>query len=367
MKPHKAVPVLGVIVLALAAYWYYDSRSVTENNFITASGSIEARSVRIASEVAGRVNGVYFQEGDWVKNGDILVQLDTSLLSAQLVQAEAGLEIAQAGYEAAQYAVEAAQATAKAAGANYALAKAGPSEEQIALAQAAVDHSRIPVEALQEAYDELPDAARDTRQEKDLKQQLDLAQSSLASAQAQYDLTTAGARPEQLEAFLAQSQAAEAQMEAARAQAQLAAGQVSAALAAVDTLKLQISRLSIRAPSEGVVLSRSIEPGEFTTPGSALLVIGILDELTVTVYVPEDRYGNLRLGDQASVYVDSHPGKSFLATVIHIADRAEFTPRNVQTEEGRRTTVFAVKLALKNPEQALKPGMMADVDFIADQ
>jgi HlyD family secretion protein len=79
--------------------------------------------------------------------------------------------------------------------------------------------------------------------------------------------------------------------------------------------------------------------------------------------VPEDRYGQIALGQFAVVQVDSWPGQAFVATVTHIADRAEFTPRNVQTAEGRRTTVFAVDLALDNPEGRLKPGMPADVTF----
>jgi HlyD family secretion protein len=366
MKYRKAAPVLGLVILALAAFWYYGSKQDMENEVLTASGSIEARTVRIVSEMAGRVSGVYFSEGAQVKAGDILVQLDTALLSSQVEQAEAALESARAGYVAALSAVEAAQASANAAGANYALAVSGPPAEQIKLAQTAVDRARIPVDALQEAYNELTDAAQETRQGKDLKQQLDLALSTLASAQAQYELAEAGARPEQLAALEAQVQAAVAQVKAAQAQAEVAAGHVSAAQAAVETLKLQVSRLSIKTPVEGVILSRSIEPGEFAAPGSVLLVIGVLDELHMTVYIPEDRYGSIRLGDQGRVYVDSHPDQSFLATVIHIADRAEFTPRNVQTEEGRRTTVFAVKLALENEEQALKPGMMADIVFEAD-
>ena len=363
MKPRKAAPILGVIVLAMAAVWYYASQSDPEIGQLSASGSIEARSVRIASEVAGRVTEVYFTEGDRVTAGDIILELDTTLLYSQVAQAEAALESAQAGYAAALSAVEVAQAASKAADANLALAEAGPSAEQVDVALTALDKARVPVDALQEAYDELSDAARETRQGKDLKQQLDLALSTLANVQAQYELTAAGARPEQLDALTAQSEAAEAQVEAAGAQADVAAGQVSAAQAAIDLLKVHISRLSIKAPSDGIILSRSIEPGEFAAPGSVLLVVGVLDELNMTVYIPEDRYGLIGLGDQAHVYVDSHPDKSFPASVVHIADRAEFTPRNVQTEEGRRTTVFAVKLALKNEDQNLKPGMMADVIF----
>jgi HlyD family secretion protein len=94
------------------------------------------------------------------------------------------------------------------------------------------------------------------------------------------------------------------------------------------------------------------------------MVIAKLDDLSITVYLPEDRYGKVSLGDTAEVEVDSFPGVKFTATVIRIADEAEFTPRNVQTGEGRRTTVFAIELKLDDTEGKLRPGMPADVYFI---
>ena len=120
---------------------------------------------------------------------------------------------------------------------------------------------------------------------------------------------------------------------------------------------------NIRAPLNGVVLERLFEPGEIATPGSTLLVLGDLFTLNLTVYVPEDRYGQIILGQTYPVTVDSFPGTTFQGLVTHMADRAEFTPRNVQTVEGRKTTVFAVRLGIANPNLVLKPGMPADVNF----
>jgi HlyD family secretion protein len=88
-----------------------------------------------------------------------------------------------------------------------------------------------------------------------------------------------------------------------------------------------------------------------------------LNDLTITVYVPEDRYGEIHLGQEVSVSVDSFPGQTFTATVSSIADQAEFTPRNVQTVQGRSATVYAVKLKVSDPEGKLKLGMPADVVF----
>jgi HlyD family secretion protein len=90
-----------------------------------------------------------------------------------------------------------------------------------------------------------------------------------------------------------------------------------------------------------------------------------LDELTITVYVPEDRSGQIKLGQQAQVTVDSWPRRNGLRRreSIHIADQAEFTPRNVQTVEGRSSTVYAIKLKVTDSEGKLKIGMPADVVF----
>jgi HlyD family secretion protein len=119
----------------------------------------------------------------------------------------------------------------------------------------------------------------------------------------------------------------------------------------------------INAAVSGVVLSRNIEPGEVLQPGAVALILAQLDRLTITVYIPEDRYGEISLGAVAQVRIDSFPGQTFMATVTRIADQAEFTPRNVATAAGRRTTVFAVELAVNDTAGQLKPGMPATVVF----
>jgi HlyD family secretion protein len=114
---------------------------------------------------------------------------------------------------------------------------------------------------------------------------------------------------------------------------------------------------------DGVILTRNVEPGEFVQPGATALTMADLNDLTITVYVPEDRYGQVSLGQSADVSVDSFPGEKFTATVVHMADQAEFTPRNVQTVEGRSATFYAIKLKVDDPQGKLKIGMPADVVF----
>jgi multidrug resistance efflux pump len=112
-----------------------------------------------------------------------------------------------------------------------------------------------------------------------------------------------------------------------------------------------------------VVLTRNVEPGEVVQAGVSALTLGRMDAMTITVYIPEDRYGQVQLGDLAQVRVDSFEDQAFEARVIRIADEAEYTPRNVQTEEDRQTTVYAVELSVQDSEGVLKPGMPADIVF----
>jgi HlyD family secretion protein len=195
-----------------------------------------------------------------------------------------------------------------------------------------------------------------------------LAEARLADAKRQVEQLVDGIDPDALALAQARLKTAEANLVVAQAEPsgeQLAAAQaqVEVAQGALEVIQAQIAKLVIAAPNDGVVLIRSAEPGEVLVPGAPLITLIQLEDLTITVYIPEDRYGQIHLGQPARVSVDSFPGETFEATVKRIADQAEFTPRNVQTVEGRRTTVFAVDLSVANLQGKLKPGMPADVTF----
>lgn len=212
--------------------------------------------------------------------------------------------------------------------------------------------------------------------------QYDAAENELKSAQTDYTrlLTTQGAK-DVLEArarvkvaqerydraldyynsFLSGDQSL--QVKAAEAGVQQAEAALAQAQAALATLDVQIEKTIIRAPMDGVVLIRNLEIGETVAPGGIVMSIGHLQEVELVVYIPETEYGKVRLGDQVSISVDSFPGETFIGTVVNISDKAEFTPRNVQTVEGRRATVYGIKISVPNPDLKLKPGMPADVTF----
>ena len=124
-----------------------------------------------------------------------------------------------------------------------------------------------------------------------------------------------------------------------------------------------MEKLTVTAPMDGAILTRSINVGEVAQAGATTMTIADLSKLTITVYLSEDRYGAVNVGDEVSLTVDSFPDETFSATVTRIADEAEYTPRNVQTKEERQTTVYAIELEVNNPDGKLKPGMPVDVTF----
>lgn len=222
-------------------------------------------------------------------------------------------------------------------------------------AQAAYEKAQSELNDAQAVYEDL--------QKSEAAQAVLAARAHLAVAEERYQSAQDRLRLLQIGLYsprLTAAQATVGQAEAAAEQAQLAVTQAEANLALLDA---QIAKLTVTAPADGVILSRLIQPGEVIPAGGTALKLGQLDELLLTVYVPEDRYGQLVLGQSATVTVDSFPDERFTATIVHIADRAEFTPRNVQTVEGRSTTVYAIRLRMANPQGKLKPGMPADVVF----
>lgn len=138
---------------------------------------------------------------------------------------------------------------------------------------------------------------------------------------------------------------------------------VEQAQANLSLIEAQMAKLNVVAPIDGVILTRNVEPGEFIQIGGTALTMADLNQMTITVYVPENLYGKISLGQTASVRVDSFPDETFSATVIWISNQAEFTPRNVQTVEGRSSTFYAIKLSVENVDGKLKIGMPADVIF----
>jgi HlyD family secretion protein len=180
----------------------------------------------------------------------------------------------------------------------------------------------------------------------DIRARYDIASAQYTSAEANLQKLQKFARPEEI-------RSAQAGLEQA--------------LATRDLLQKTLSDCHITAPMAGFITEKSVETGEFVNPGGTILTLTILQEVYLTIYIPEAQLGKVKLQQKAEIKIDSHPNQIFPGQVIYISPSAEFTPKNIQTKEDRVKSVFAVKIALSNPEFILKPGMPADAKIFLSE
>jgi HlyD family secretion protein len=407
-NPRRIIAPIILLILVAVGIWYFVVRpagsvaaawqqlvnpSAPATGPLVASGRVETTEIDLAPEAPGKITSVDVQEGDLVQPGQELVQLDASTLQIQRSIAAANLQQAQNALQQltsptalalAQQAVAQDQKTLYNAQISlnnqlYYTTNEGAIKNALASLTVAQDN----LDAARKLYNHTPgDATKDSAKAA-AYQRLYAAQQAVDRAQTIYDGWVG--KPGQQDVDLKSAQLALAKAKLREDQdfmnvlmgdpipddatgdgiMQLRGAQTAVDIAQgnLDLLDNQISKMTISSPVEAVVMTRNAEPGSVVNAGAALLALGRLDELTITVYVPEDRIGEVKLGELAQVSVDSFPEEFFDATVTYISDQAEFTPRNVETVAGRKNTVFAVKLRLADTSGRLKPGMPADVTF----
>jgi HlyD family secretion protein len=258
------------------------------------------------------------------------------------VAAEKRLAVAEAAYQDASKTLDQAKA-----------AKNGASLTDAA--QKTMDAAQSELNAAQDAYNKMlsTTAASDVL---DARARVAVEQARLDNAQDAMNQLLSGDQSLQIQ--VVQTGVDEANSAVTQAQAALTQAQAS-----LNLLNVQLAKMTVTAPTAGIVLSRPANPGEITAAGATVVEIGTLDQVKLTVYIPEDEYGKIKLSQEVKVSVDSFPGRTFTGNVTYISNQAEFTPRNVQTVESRSTTVYAVEITLLNPDYDLKDGMPADATF----
>ncbi|MGQ9525895.1 MAG: HlyD family secretion protein, partial [Armatimonadota bacterium] len=253
--------------------------------------------------------------------------------------------IAKQQWDAAVSQRDSAEAALAAAEARLAELKGGarPEEKEQAraaeaLARAQLEGARLTYETIRQLY---ADRLTAKQQVQTAKTQYETALKQVAAARARLDLLLAGATREAVSA---------------------ARGQVQQALGALTAAKATAANLVVRSPVSGTVILKSLEQGEMAAPGMPIVRVANLDSVWVRVYVPLPQL-RVRIGDTAHVTVDAYPGRKFPGRVAEVADKPEFTPKNVQTKDERVKLVFGVKIELNNPKHELKPGMPADAEI----
>jgi HlyD family secretion protein len=290
-----------------------------------ASGFIEARSYALASESGGTLSEVLVATGDSVLAGQELLSLNAAGLENVRTQAEARVTAARAALQGL---------------------RDRPSDVALLIVQAALSEANGQQEAseaelalLLASYSPFdpPDAELHVAEAK-----VEVAKAGVQLALAEVERVEAGARTGEIE--VAEAVLAEAE-------------------AGLSLVELQIAKMTLSSPVDGVVGEVLVNVGETAAPGAPLIEIHEISDLRLTVYVAETHVASLTVGDEVDVMVDAYPLETWVGRIERIADQAQFTPSNVQTVEERVKLVFAVEIALDDEAGRLKAGMPADVNF----
>lgn len=285
------------------------------------SGTIECTQVDIAPQVAGRIVTLVPQEGDLVRQGDLVARLDAADYELKRNEAGSAVAVARAQLE---------------------LLLAGSREEdiehareQVIEAQASAGAAEADLRRISSVYQS---GTATQKQMDDAKAQADRTKAALAAAGQNLTKLEKGSREEEI---------------------RLAETQVAQADARLALAEKAVADCTITSSINGVVTTRIHEEGEFVPIGAPLITVSRLDEVWLSVYVPETSLGGVKIGQNARVKIDGRPDL-FEGKVTYISPTAEFTPRNVQTPDERAKLVYRVKITLPNKEGIFKPGLPAD-------
>lgn len=306
---------------------------------VRVSGQIEATDVQVASQVGGRLISRKVAEGQRVERGAVVAVLDTAdtelaitRAKAERAQAEAQLKLLQAGSRVED--VQQAQAQV-----NTAKAEVGVAEADLAAAEVDVRRFEQLIAANSGSRKQRDDAVarRDVARER-----VQAARERVQAAEQTVVRVRAGARPEELA---------------------VARARIDAATAQIATLDKAMTDATITAPVSGVVTTTVADEGELVQPRAPLLVITDLDRPWANVYVDEPIVPRLRVGDQATLFTDAG-GPGVQGTISYISERAEFTPRNVQTADDRSKLVYRIKVSVDNANGTFKSGMPVEAEIV---
>ncbi len=356
---------------------------------IRISGNIELTQVNIAFKTAGRITELTFEEGTEVRKGATLARLDSNplqqqrsrdaasvtLAETQLAQQKTGIEYQKASLAAEMEVREAAQRQAEAR-LEQLLAGSRPQEKE--QARAAAEEARTQNQLARQEWDRAQELYKSddisTSQRDQFKMRHDATTASLKRAEEQLALVLEGPRKEDIAAARAQVEQAKAAVklaEAARIELKRKEQELESRLAQIEQARGQLGitealldDTSVSSPIDGMVLVKSAEPGEIVAAGTTIATLGELDKPWLRGYVNEKDLGRVKLGMKVKVTTDSAPGKYYAGRISYIASEAEFTPKQIQTQEERVKLVYRIKIEVENPGHELKLNMPADAEIM---
>jgi len=390
LKKRIILIVLALAAAAAAVYAFHGAGHAPGNRIVV-SGNIELTEVNIAFKTAGRLIERTVDEGDPVKKGQEIARLDRDQLAAQLNRETAGLESSQSQLAQAESSLAWQKATLAAdieqRKADVASNEAKLEELKNGSRPQEKQEARAAVEAAQSEFDR---AKKDWERGQTLYKNDDISTSqydqyrnryestdaALKQAKEREALVLAGPRVEQINAQQAQLERARAALKMAEANAiemkrreqelttrRAEIGRSRASISLIDT---QLADTVATSPVDGVVLVKSADVGEVLAPGTAVVTVGDIDHPWLRGYINETDLGKVKIGSRANVTTDSYPGKVYTGHVSFIASEAEFTPKQIQTQQERVKLVYRVKIQVENPNHELKSNMPADAEIVLE-
>jgi HlyD family secretion protein len=389
MAKKKAILIVLLAAAALVAAVTLSRRWGTAGNgAIRISGNLEMTEVKVSFKISGKLIERRVDEGDTVKEGKLVARLDQEQLLHQRDQAQAALVAARSqltqlrtmiDYQRATLEGQVAQrgAEVNAVRAQLAELEAGSRPQEIQRTRARAEEAKTEFERARNDWERaqtLYKADDISRAQYDQFQtRFEAASAQLRQAKEALALVEEGPRKETIESARARLEQANAALRLAEAQrfelrrreqeVELRRAEIERARAQLAFIESQLRDTVAVAPVSGVVLSKAAEPGEVIAAGTTVVTIGDLEHPWLRGYINERDLGRVKIGARARVTTDSFPGKSYEGRVSFIASEAEFTPKQIQTQEERVKLVYRVKIDVENPNQELKLNMPADAEI----
>ncbi len=379
-----AAVLLGAAVFGACGRWQGDAAGS-----LKLYGNIELTQVDMAFKISGKIAALEVDEGDTVRQGELLARLDTLQLESQRNRDQAALATAESLIPPLQTAIERQKATlaaetdlrsAQLAQAEAALRdlQAGSREQEIQQARALVEQARSQHQQARQDWERAQILHKNddisTAQFDQYRSHFDTSAAALRQAEEKLALVVEGPRKEQVEGARAQVAQARANVQLTEAsrlelkrmeqELQTRRAQVEQARAQVAVVDAQLADAVAIAPANGVVLVKSAEIGEVLAPGTTFVTLGEMDRPWLRAYVGEQDLGRVKLGSKVKVTTDSYPGKVYWGKITFIASEAEFTPKQIQTPEERVKLVYRIKVEVDNPGHELKLNMPAEAEIL---
>ncbi len=370
--------VLGIVLIALISLGViYLPAFTAKQEDLVFSGLMETQEIVVGSKVGGRVQKLLVEEGDIVKAGQPLIELDVAdlvlqkrLLETKIAQGQANLAKLKAGTRPEE--ISQAEAETRKQLAALKSMRSGSRPEEISQAKIELSTAKVTLASANATLERFKEVYKNGLTSKQVYEETETKASAAANQvevlEQKLKLLEAGNRVEDIEFADENYKQAQAKVKLLQAgtrkeEIQEMKARLDETNVSIEQTDLQIQEGLIRASVDGVIDLINVNIGDIVTPNKPVIRLLDPEQIFVRIFVPEPKLGYLKIGQPVNIRIDTFPEKSFPGYIKQIAGKGEFLPRNVQTREQREYQVFAIKVGIKNKDGLLKPGMTAEIKF----